>query len=243
MRRWLVPAVFGTAAIVTAMHAVDSLVGSSAHPSARTALIALYLALRTVVAVAFTVFTVGRPQPHERARQPLAIAACVVAMGAVLAISAPTSGTPLAFVLSGDAIAVLACLWVVASVLALGRCFGVLPEARGLVTRGPYRFVRHPLYLGEIAACSGLALAAPSASNGAVLACFVIAQAIRMRLEERALSSAFPEYRAYASKTPRLVPGPLTRALAGRPLETVFGDRVLRLGSPSSSLAERKIQP
>ena len=49
--------------------------------------------------------------------------------------------------------------------LALGRCFGVLPEARGLVTHGPYRLVRHPLYLGELAAMGGLLVASPSPRN------------------------------------------------------------------------------
>ena len=92
------------------------------------------------------------------------------------------------------------------SVLALGRCFGVLPEARGLVTRGPYRLVRHPVYLGEIAACVGLLLAAFSVWN---VGCFVVlcaAQWVRMGLEERALEDTFPEYAAYAARTPRLIP-------------------------------------
>src|SRR2546430_15344382 len=143
--------------------------------------------------------------------------ACMAAMAAILAFSAPARTTPSAFVLAGDAVAVAACLWLLASVLALGRCFGVLPEARGLVTRGPYRAVRHPVYLGEITACAGLALAAPSLRNGLVLAVFVGAQLVRMGFEERALTHAFPEYAAYAERTPRLVPRPglSRRTIAG----------------------------
>jgi protein-S-isoprenylcysteine O-methyltransferase Ste14 len=91
-------------------------------------------------------------------------------------------------------------------VLALGRCFGVLPEVRGLVTRGPYSVVRHPVYLGELGACAGLVLAAPTPWNVGVAAVFTAAQFVRMRLEERALGSEFPEYRSYAARTPRLVP-------------------------------------
>jgi protein-S-isoprenylcysteine O-methyltransferase Ste14 len=100
------------------------------------------------------------------------------------------------------------------SVLFLGRCFGVLPEARGLVTQGPYGVVRHPVYLGEIGACVGLAIAASTTRNAVLLAAFVAAQAIRMRLEERALREAFPEYEAYARKVPRVVPMLRRRAAA-----------------------------
>ena len=74
------------------------------------------------------------------------------------------------------------------------------------MTRGPYRLVRHPVYLGEIGACTGLAVAAPTLANAAILALFITAQAVRMRLEEQALGRAFAEYAEYRARTPRLIP-------------------------------------
>jgi protein-S-isoprenylcysteine O-methyltransferase Ste14 len=95
---------------------------------------------------------------------------------------------------------------VLASVLTLRGCFALLPEARGLVTNGPYRLVRHPVYLGELGACASLVIAAPSVFNSVLLATFVLAQWGRMGFEERALTAAFPEYSRYAEETPGLIP-------------------------------------
>jgi protein-S-isoprenylcysteine O-methyltransferase Ste14 len=44
------------------------------------------------------------------------------------------------------------------SALALARSISIMPEARRLVTRGPYSLIRHPRYLGEMAATAGLAM-------------------------------------------------------------------------------------
>jgi protein-S-isoprenylcysteine O-methyltransferase Ste14 len=204
--RWAVPALFAAAAIGTGIHAAGPVGNALAHPGARPWLVALYGLLRTAVASAFALFTVGRTAPRQPSRNPVAFAACAVAMGAVVAFGDPPASAPQAVVLTGDLIAVGFCVWLLISVLFLGRCFGVLPEARGLVTHGPYGVVRHPVYLGEIGACVGLAIAAPTIVNAALMSALVAAQVTRMKLEERALSSAFPEYASYSKVVPRVVP-------------------------------------
>jgi protein-S-isoprenylcysteine O-methyltransferase Ste14 len=212
MRRWLVPAAFLAAAAATGAHAWDVGLGALRHPDERHVLVAVYALLRTAVALAFAAFTLGRAEPHRRSRDPVAFAACAVAIGAVLAVGGPERTTPSGLIVAGDAIAVIGCLWLVAAVMALGRCFGVLPEARGLVVRGPYRLVRHPVYLGELIALAGLVVAAPTARNMLVLAIFLAAQLARTRFEEGALSAAFPEYEYYAARTGRLLPRLRSRA-------------------------------
>jgi protein-S-isoprenylcysteine O-methyltransferase Ste14 len=206
MRRWLTPAVFLALAAATGARAAHAVSVAASHGQARLDLLALYALLRTAIGLAFTFFVFERSEPHRHAREPRAFIACAAAMLAVAPVWSDAVHSSAAQLLVGDAIAVAACVWLLASVLALGRCFGVLPEARGLVTRGPYRLVRHPVYLGEIVALAGLTIAAPTPAQLAVLAVFVTAQAMRMGMEEQALHDAFPEYASYAARTPRVLP-------------------------------------
>jgi len=80
------------------------------------------------------------------------------------------------------------------------------PTSGGLVTTGPYRFIRHPIYT---AAC--LFTWAGALSNWSVpaagLAVLVTLGAVaRMLCEERLVVERYPEYRDYARKTRRMVP-------------------------------------
>lgn len=90
--------------------------------------------------------------------------------------------------------------------LHLGRSLSIMAEARTLVTSGPYSIVRHPLYLAEEVATVGIFLQFMSWSAAAILAVHFVFQIIRMLNEEQVLSESFPEYRAYASRTARLIP-------------------------------------
>jgi protein-S-isoprenylcysteine O-methyltransferase Ste14 len=207
--RWvgmIVPSLFALAAAATATRAAGSVGHALSHATTRAWLLAVYGILRAGVGLAFALFTVGRAEPRRRARSPVAFLAAAAAIATVFAFSEPGRSTPEGVVIAGEAVSVVACIWLLISVLALGRCFGVLPEARGLVRRGPYRVVRHPVYLGEIGAFVGLGIASPSLKNAGAVAAVIVAQSVRMRLEEGALTEAFPDYAAYAACTPRLLP-------------------------------------
>jgi len=95
----------------------------------------------------------------------------------------------------------------VCAVLVLARSISVMPEARRLITWGPYAVIRHPLYLGEMVATAGIAMQflVPWALLLLGLSC--IFQFERMRNEERLLIQAFPHYRDYKASTARLLPG------------------------------------
>jgi protein-S-isoprenylcysteine O-methyltransferase Ste14 len=89
----------------------------------------------------------------------------------------------------------------------LGKSFSIMPEARTLVTQGPYNYIRHPLYAAEIITVFGMILQYQQpwalVMGGAVIAL----QVIRSLYEEKVLVQAFPEYVAYRARTKRFIPG------------------------------------
>ncbi|MBS0472180.1 MAG: isoprenylcysteine carboxylmethyltransferase family protein [Proteobacteria bacterium] len=105
------------------------------------------------------------------------------------------------------ALTIVGTLGAIAVLVSLGRGFSILPEARQFTSSGPYRHIRHPLYLTEIVATIGIAMhyAQPWAALIA-LACVAL-QFERMRHEEAVMRAAFPDYAGYAAHTARLLPG------------------------------------
>jgi protein-S-isoprenylcysteine O-methyltransferase Ste14 len=84
-----------------------------------------------------------------------------------------------------------------------------LVEGHDLVTDGPYRWMRNPIYIGMF----GLLLATGLAMSrwttlGAAAVVFVAGTVIRVRIEERLLRQAFgAAFDEYARKVPALIPG------------------------------------
>ncbi|MDR3531569.1 MAG: isoprenylcysteine carboxylmethyltransferase family protein, partial [Rhodopila sp.] len=105
-----------------------------------------------------------------------------------------------ALILSGNVLTI-AVIW------CLGRSFSFVPEARRLVTAGPYSVIRHPLYVAEEVMFAGTTLLYLSPVTLALLALHFGVQVQRMLYEEDVLSRAFPEYASYSRRTWRVVPG------------------------------------
>lgn len=214
MARYAVILVFGLMAVALGAETFRALGEAVAGDAANRWLVVVYSVLKLTVAISFTVFVIKRAPARSRTREPVAYIACAAAV-LPAALQSPAESASAGLMVAGELVTVLGCAWMLVAALALGRCFGVLPEVRGLVTHGPYRLVRHPLYLGEFGAMGGLLLASPSPRNLAAGAIFAVAQATRMGFEERALTSEFPQYAAYAAATPRVLPSPrLLGALA-----------------------------
>lgn len=89
----------------------------------------------------------------------------------------------------------------------LGKSFSILPEARKLVTGGPYAWARHPLYTVEMITICGTALQFEAPWSWLVALVVVVLLWIRSHFEEQVLAENFPEYQAYRARTKRFIPG------------------------------------
>ena len=96
-------------------------------------------------------------------------------------------GNP-AWPVGGLVLVTLAACLSFASLLSLGRRFGVWPALRGLATRGPYRLVRHPMYLAYALADIGYNLQEWNFGTALLVMAGWASLFYRIRAEERILS-------------------------------------------------------
>jgi len=96
---------------------------------------------------------------------------------------------------------------VIVGKMALGRSFGIAPANRGVVVRGPYLLVRHPIYSGYLLTHAAFLVAHPTPWNAAVFLVADTALVVRALIEERMLGTDV-KYQSYCRRVGwHLVPG------------------------------------
>jgi protein-S-isoprenylcysteine O-methyltransferase Ste14 len=135
---------------------------------------------------AFAAFYLVMHKPVERVSHPLLTFISWVC--ALLPLSFDVQHADVRYSIPG----LLLALW---SLLALGFSFSIAPEDRGIVERGPYRWIRHPMYLGEILSLLGLCISSAGVTwNWLALIMFARLIVVRIHTEERVLEG-YDRYR------------------------------------------------
>ena len=102
--------------------------------------------------------------------------------------------------------------WAIGSMLVLWatwdlrHAFSFEPQARELVTSGPYEIVRHPIYSAYVLQYVSLLFLRPSGGFALIVIAWCLLLFVRIRLEEKVLTAAFPEYQLYRERVGALVP-------------------------------------
>lgn len=159
-------------------------------------------ALNLVAAVLF--LRRSLPRAHASARDVALCLGSVALGGGALALAPPFDRWPgpaeVGFALAGGA--------TIVALSGLGRSFAVLPSRRRLVTRGPYRWVRHPVYAAESLMVVAAVTAGPAWETVAVAAGAIGLLVVRIRIEERFLTAVDAAYATYCQRVRyRLLPG------------------------------------
>ena len=82
---------------------------------------------------------------------------------------------------------------------------GANPTAGGLVTSGPYRWLRHPIYASFLLFVGASMISHPGVLNGLLGGVVGAMTAVRIVAEERLVVERYPEYAAYKARTKRII--------------------------------------
>lgn len=169
----------------------------------------LALTYFTLLVVLYAVRLPKRGTDHRAAVIFIAFSGTFAAIGASFLPGATRRD---GLVVVADLLATAGLAYSVWGLAYLRRSFSIIPEARRLVTGGPYSLSRHPVYLGEVTTAIGVNLATSGWLTAIALAYFIVCELLRIRWEERILAATFPnDYPAYARSVPRYLPNPFRR--------------------------------
>jgi protein-S-isoprenylcysteine O-methyltransferase Ste14 len=167
----------------------------------------LALAYFTMLVV---LYSTRLPKTGTDHRMTVVLIAFTGTFSALVAPFLPGGGRREGLVLVADILATIGLAYSVWGLAYLRRSFSIIPEARRLVTGGPYALSRHPVYLGEIIAALGVNLATAGWPGTLAVIYFIVCELLRIRWEEGVLARAFPnDYPPYALRVPRYFPNPL----------------------------------
>ena len=89
------------------------------------------------------------------------------------------------------------------------RHLNAFPEPRRdarMVTAGPYRWIRHPMYSAALVMTLALVIDQPTLARGIAWLILLADLLVKLHYEETLMSRRFPEYVAYRKRTKRLIP-------------------------------------
>jgi protein-S-isoprenylcysteine O-methyltransferase Ste14 len=108
--------------------------------------------------------------------------------------------------LASTACVLIGMIMMLVTIRHLGRSFSLVPQARSVVQTGPYRWIKHPLYLAEEIAVLGVVLKNLTPVTVILLVLHIGVQICRILYEEDLLRRNCPEYSSYEASRWRCVP-------------------------------------
>jgi protein-S-isoprenylcysteine O-methyltransferase Ste14 len=168
-------------------------------------LIALLGSFALIFILVYLLITRRTPELRSYGALPRVVAVCGTFLGnGFLYLGAVQLTLPVQAL--ADILIIAGTIGAIVAASRLGDSFSLMPEARKLVTTGPYAVIRHPLYLAEMVGILGLVLQFEQPWALFLGAAVFGLQFWRTVFEERVLTQAYPDYATYRARTWRFLP-------------------------------------